>query len=241
MAPTVGSCFCGTVVILFSTLAFLFGAIGMFYCNTVQFPQKDGDGEIAAGLFGYRTKAFYTVSGDNTIYYSDTCVSYNVLSDDGFDYSTDKKTNVMQRLAISVAVIGGVFVVASCFVPCLPAVPAKAWKCVGLMFFLVCILQGCTLILMDSSICTNNPLVQYLEEEATQAWSTLEEPTKCESSVGFNLIITATVFWFVAGAIPLFSPVPTMDDANEVVETPAVAAEPDLEAKNAPPEQKLEE
>lgn len=202
---------CGGITILcFVTVAALCGLSGLFSCTTVKFPAKSGDnGQLDAGLFRYRTKAFYYLQGDDTVYVSDTCVAYGILSDNGFDYVLDKKAEALQGLAIAIGVIGGVFAILSCVIPCVPGCPNKIWQFTGLIFLITGIMQGCTLMLLDSSICTNNPVVQYLNEFIPIAHGLLADPTQCQTSSGYNMIITATVFWIVAGLMTAVFPPPT--------------------------------
>mmetsp|Transcript_8868 Transcript_8868/g.14222 ORF Transcript_8868/g.14222 Transcript_8868/m.14222 type:complete len:246 (+) Transcript_8868:415-1152(+) len=232
--------FClGITSIFFAVLALLFGVYGVFTCNAVDFEQTNGDGAIAVGLFGYRTKTYTTVQGDtDTVWVSNTCVDYERLNSDDFTYTMDKMAESLQALAIALAIIGGFFTVVSCFVPCIPYFPAKVWKGMGLLFLICCIFQGCSLLVLQSSICDDNPVIQYLQEANPVILETLNDPAKCTRAPGFNFGIAATVFWFVAGIIPLVVPAPSYDVTEEDrVSSPAVAAEPDVEATKPKPEE----
>mmetsp|Transcript_20336 Transcript_20336/g.48364 ORF Transcript_20336/g.48364 Transcript_20336/m.48364 type:complete len:254 (-) Transcript_20336:821-1582(-) len=208
----------GAFILVFVVTAILLGFSGMFGCWTVKFPATGG-GQLDAGLFRYRTKEYYYIQDDNTVYYSDTCVSYNLLSDNGFGYTLDKKAEAMQGLAIAIGTIGGVFAIISCIIPCIPGCPNKIWQATGLIFVIAGIMQGCTLMLLDSSLCTNNPFVQYLTDSAPVASDILlVDPTTCEKSRGYNLIISATVFWLLAGLMTCCFSAPTCFPDDDIVD-----------------------
>jgi hypothetical protein len=219
----------GVLSIFFAALALLFGVYGLFTCNAVEFPQKQGDGAISVGLYGYRTKSYTLVDqGDTTdIWVSDVCIKFDGLNSGAFTYTVDKLTESLQGLAISVAVIGFVFAILSCVIPCVPEVSHLAWKGLGLMFLVCCILQGCSLLLLQSSICLDNPVIQFFEANNPALLATLEDPDKCALAPGIKMSISAVAFWFVAGIIPLFLPPPSFSEEVE----PIVPAKPDIEAE----------
>ena len=232
----------GITTLVFATLAILLGLSGMFGCWTVKFPATGG-GQLDVGFFRYRTKEYYYVQGDNTVYYSDTCVSYDLLSDNGFGYTLDKKAEAMQGLAIAVGTIGGVFAIISCIIPWIPGCSNRIWQATGLIFVITGIMQGCTLMLLDSSLCTDNPFVQYLTESAPATTDILlVDPTKCEKSRGYNLIISATVFWILAGFMTCCFSAPTCfpddglgDDIQSDV-PPAATGDSDVKDVEVPEE-----
>ncbi|KAG7371848.1 hypothetical protein IV203_017990 [Nitzschia inconspicua] len=206
--------------VFFAFLALICGVYGVFTCNALQFEQENGDGAISVGLFGYRTKAYTVVSDE--IWVSNVCVKYNELND--FGYTTDKMTESLQALSISLAVIGTVFTILSCFVPCLPTVHPLAWKGLGLIFLVCCILQGCSLLMLQSSICLDNPVIQYLTATGNNGiLNTLQDPEQCGRASGFKMSISAVVFWFVAGVIPLIVPAPCDSDESAEPSQPEAA------------------
>jgi hypothetical protein len=217
--------FCGFTSIFFATLALLFGVYSVFSCNAVEFPQKDADGAISAGLYGYRTKSYTFVNqGDSTeVWVSGVCVSYDNLKTETFLFTFDKTTEALQILAIILTIIAFIFALCSCIVPCVPKVHPLAWKGLGIMFIVCCILQGCALLILDSSICLDNPVIQYLTEYSPVILATLQDPDDCDTAPGIKFGISAVAFWFVAGAIPLLVPPPSFDEE-------AVAAKPEVEA-----------
>lgn len=89
---------------------------------------------------------------------------------------------------------------------------------------------------MDSSICMDNPLIQFLEETSPAVIAILENPDKCVMAPGVKFGISAVVFWFVAAVIPIVIPPPSFEE-EPVAAEPEV--EPDVEAKA--PEQHQEQ
>jgi hypothetical protein len=223
---------------MFAWLALLLGVYGVFTCNAVQF---DSDvGAISVGLYGYRTKSFTYTSGSDTIWVTDTCTSYDNLNSSLFTFTTDKWTDALQALAITIAVVGGLFSIIACCVPCLPELNPLAWKGLGLMFLFCCIFQGVSLMVLESSICLDNPLMQFFEQFQPAVLNVLEDPAKCTRAPGFNFGISATVFWFVAAIIALAIPAPVDDTLTKDVAGQAVAAEADVEDKREAVEEPAE-
>jgi hypothetical protein len=184
--------------------ALILGGSRNINCRTVKFPAKTrGDAVINASAFGYRTKDF--IATDDALYVFDACQSYTFLEEDlGFDYETDRKMEVIQNLTIALMVIGGLMVIASCVTPCFP-LGTMAWKMFGVIFIVMSILQGCTLLVLESNVCLNNPLLQYLEAEKRLIRENYAD--ECEWGAGFKLGITA-VFWFFAGVSAFLLPAP---------------------------------
>jgi hypothetical protein len=191
--------------ITMATAALILGGSGNINCRTVKFPPKTGgDAVIDASAFGYRTKNW--AATDDALYVFDTCQSYTVLEEDlGFDYETDQKMEAIQNLTLAIMVIGGLMVIASCVTPCFP-LGKVAWKMFGVTFIVMSILQGCTLLVLESNVCLNNPLLQYLEVEFPRIRENYAD--ECEWGTGFKLGISAVVFWFLAGISTLLLPAP---------------------------------
>ncbi len=244
-ASSIQNSLCGILCIVFASVALLVGLIGVFTCDAVEFPQTSGDGALSVGLFGYRTKTYITTTSSEgtTIWTSDTCVQYDWMTENGFNFTTDKMTDSLKGLAISLAVIGGVFTILSCIVPCVPKLDPRAWKGLGLIFLLCCILQGCSLLLLQSSICLDNPVIQYLEENHPGVFETLQNPEECEIGTGYNMSISAVVFWFLAGMIPLVVPIPfgCEDEASPPAPVADMEAKDDVEAKRVEETEKEQE
>lgn len=73
--------------------------------------------------------------------------------------------------------------------------PEPIWM--GCLLLLTCLFSGLTLIALDSNICKNYELIPIENMEG------YEFNDECEISTGANLVIAATVFWFVASLCSL--------------------------------------
>ena len=194
------------IPILFATVAFIFGSSGGINCRTVEFYKTGGaigPTEIDGGIFGYKTKGYY--ANEDNVWIVEICRSYTDIEDDfGFSYDVDRKTEVVQNLVIAIFVIGAIMLIGACVAPCFPCHP-MLWKVYALSFLVLSALQGVTLLVLSSSLCLNNPLFQYLD--FIQSPGADQYTEECEWGMGFRMLITATVFWFLAGASALvFSP-----------------------------------
>eukprot|EP00980_Cylindrotheca_fusiformis_P025150 scaffold13207_cov143-Cylindrotheca_fusiformis.AAC.3 len=73
----------------------------------------------------------------------------------------------------------------------------------GALFLVCSLFQGLTLLVVDSSICHDNPVLQS-ENYTTDSDS-------CEWYTGLYLSIIAVVLWFLAGVAALVLPAPHVD------------------------------
>lgn len=179
----------------FSLMAITFGTSALINCRTVEIVSTAG-AIIEAGVFAYKTVGFVETS--EAIYAVSVCQSYKVLSDDfGFDYETDKLMQTLERIAITVPVIGGIALIGNGVALCAGSPNPMIWKFFGLCFIVCSILQGVGLKIMDSYICTNNPVVQYMEENTPSIGDQFQ--SDCVFGMGMRLGISAVVFWAVAG------------------------------------------
>jgi hypothetical protein len=168
--------------IFLATLGMVFGTLGLATCKAFVFDQDPSDGvsQVFVGLYGYQTTAVAVT--DEYIWVSDVCVSYNSLTTvDGsaFPYEMDGTAEALQKMGYSIAAIGGIFLILSCCAPCFSGPLARMWKCIGAVIILCGILQGITLMMQNSSICTNNPIMQFLEVYSTAFYNTLENTDSC--------------------------------------------------------------
>jgi len=169
------------------------------------------EGTISAGLFSYHTQAIVVVD-DSEVWVTNVCAFYQGLqTKDGapFEYTIDDRTKSLQALTIAILVIGGIVCIVACCAPCFSTAFAKAWKGVGIVFLICSIMQGCTLLIMSSGICLNNPVLQLLEAEYPNFYDTIENPNDCISTFGYNMNIASVVFWFLGGVLTLALPVPS--------------------------------
>lgn len=201
-------CFKAFIPSTLGVCAIIFGAAANFYCETVQFTQNPGnDGLVLyAGPFSYRTKDAFQWNNENYVY--TTCRSYDYIKDSfGFRYTVDAKTKTVWSFAIMTVIFGGVFLVGACLAPCRTFGESR-WKALGCLLISMSLFQGLTLMIESSSICTNNPVRQFMETQNADLAATFSDT--CEWATGYALNITAVVLWFLAGLSCYILPAPVV-------------------------------
>ena len=164
----------------------------------------DGPDTIDAGLFSYQTKGVFE-GWDDEYWIANVCVNYGDLEDAGFDYEMDSKAEAVRNIAISMTVIGSVLLCWTCSAFCCPPDRRLWWFC-GFSYLILSMLQGITLLVLESSLCLNNPIMQLLEAEYPSIASAYD--SECDWNMGFRASISATVFWFCAGVAVFIIPSP---------------------------------
>lgn len=166
------------------------------YCETIEFPQEKSDAILYGGVWSYRTSE-YTQVGDET-WVITTCRSYSYLSRDlNFDYELDARARTTMAFSLMAVFFGGLGVIFAYFYSCMGTVSEARWKMIGNTFFFTCLLQGLTLFLHTSSLCLDNPVLQYLESGSPTVRETFGD--ECEWGTGYELNISSVALWFVAG------------------------------------------
>lgn len=189
---------------VFAAIALVFAAIGNLYCETFSFTdENDSANKVYVGVFGYRTKKKVEI-GDDTFFYQ-TCASYDELTDDfGYKYDVDSKWKTTKAFAIMSVTLGAIFLILGCIAPCFALSPGK-WICFGIMFIILCLFQGLTLLSLDSNICLDNPATNFLDE---QSFLGTEFPEECDWEAGFRLNIASVAMWFAAAVTVFMLPPP---------------------------------
>merc|ERR1712025_907989 len=67
------------------------------------------------------------------------------------------------------------------------------WKCMGFFFLVTSAFQGLTLLIDTSSVCYDNPAIQYLEVTNPDLADTF--PDSCDRAMGYAVQIVAVVLW----------------------------------------------
>jgi len=186
-------------------IALVTGVASNVYCETVSISQTGGDGDakIFSGIFYYKTREFEESYHDFRWCASD-CYSYTEFEDryDGYTMKVDSHWRVCMAFAIIGSVVGALAWIASIFIPCTGCArhpSSTPWHLVIACFFIAAFSQGLTLLILQSSICEENPLLQYLERSQPTLRSTFpENGDGCEWEAGFRMSIAATVFWLLA-------------------------------------------
>lgn len=198
------SCILSFLPSIFAIGAIILGTGANAYCESVKFPQIQGNEDLVlfAGPWMYRTTNSY--EWNNGTFVHVTCQKYDYL---GFDYTVDAKTKTVRAFAIMTPVVGVLCIILACLGPCVGRAAAR-WKCMGATFILLSVFQGITLLIASSSICYDNPVLQFLEADNPDLAQTI--PEKCEWGTGFKVNIAAVVLWFLSGACTFVVPAPLL-------------------------------
>lgn len=190
----------------FAICALILGTGSNIYCESVKFTtQVDGNNNLVmyAGPWNYRTQDSYKWN-DPTFASQSSCRNYDSL---GIDYTVDATTKTVWSFAIIAPIFGILLSLGACFGAFVGS-RASRWKCMGSMFIFVSVLQGLTLLIESSSICYDNPAIQYLEVINPDLANTM--PETCEWAIGFKANIVAIVLWIIAGTCALVLPPPVI-------------------------------
>ena len=182
---------------ILATIAVICGVASNLYCETLQFPQVSGRATLLVGVFSFRTTDAEEI--DNETWVDTACQNYGWLDKDlGFDYELDAKARTAMAFAIIAGFVGGIATFFSFVLPCSGnnAYESRSKK-LSTVFFVTSVLQGLSLFIHSSSLCNNNPVLQYLESSNSLLRETFGD--ECEWAAGFRLNITSVVFWILAG------------------------------------------
>jgi hypothetical protein len=194
----------------FAFFAIIFGSAANFYCQSVKFVQDPGNDDLTLYVspWNYRTKDSYQSPGSDDIFTYTTCRSYSYLEDSyGFNFNVDATTRTVWSFSIMTPVIGGLLLFFTCLGACMTVNPQR-WKCFGILMVFMSIFQGLTLLITSSSICKDNPALQYLEQSDSTLAGTFSND--CVVATGYTLNIVAVVCWFLAGTAAIVLPAPTV-------------------------------
>lgn len=202
---------------IFATIAITCGMAATTYCETFRFPQNVGPATLNVGLWSYRTKDWIEVD-EGTFWVYTTCKSYGALEDNSdFEYDIDSKTRTAMAFAIIAPIIGGITLFWAWIAPCSNR-HQTSWYLFSGIFLLTSIFQALSLMMIGSSICNDNPVLQLLDEEFPLIRSTFDD--ECEIGPGYRLAITAVVFWAAAGSFPFcVSPPSLLEDTPPQAQT----------------------
>jgi hypothetical protein len=181
--------------IALAAVAAVLGAAGNMDCETVAFPQTyGGDAVLMVGPQSYHT---FVDDGTEDIVVYKLCKNYRSLTEEfGFEYDVDARTKMVVVFSIMTAVLAGMSIFYY-LAPCVKNTDNE-WAQMRAVFFGLCLFQGLTLLILSSSICLDNPVLQYLESEKPSVRETLSD--ECEPALGFKLSVVSVVLWFAAGA-----------------------------------------
>ena len=151
----------------------------------------------------------YTASG-NGYYQVSTCTNYN--NDDNID--VDPSWMAARAFSTIVLILGGTSLLIALVTCCCVGnttnnkccyVPSNIDLMNGVIYLLISLLQGLTLIILSSQLCQNNGDITKMMENNGDVIIDNNFPEKCNISQGAKCIISATVLWFFAGIMSLIS------------------------------------
>ena len=199
------SYFWGFLPSILAVTALILGTAANSFCETVMFSQVEGYDSLIlfAGPWSYRAPSAQEWGGSTFV--SPECRRYSYLEEIlGFDYTVDAKTKTVWSFAIITPILGCVLIFVACFGFCMGwRIP---WKQMGASFFLTSAFQGITLLIQSSSICYDNPAIQYLEVKDPDLANSF--PAQCKWAGGFKINIAAVIFWALAGVCAFAAPPP---------------------------------
>jgi hypothetical protein len=205
---------------ILSLTAIIIGTAANFYCQTVQFVP---DTAATDSLTLYASPWSYMTAGggsdwqdDDNSFTTTTCRYYSYLEEDsvgGFQYTVDGTTKAVRAFSIMTPVVGALLVVGTCLGPCSTSSSSYfgrpgRWRTIGILLVVTAVLQGLTLLVTRSSICTDNPAVQFLDAIAYSSPSSGTFPGQCDPSAGYGLNVAAVVCWVLAGVFAIVFPPP---------------------------------
>lgn len=205
------NCLVAYLPAILGTGAIVCGTAANLYCETLEFPQNnEGTGAtLFVGLWSYRTRDYIPQQLGDDQWAVSVCQSYNYLDRDlGFDYDLDAKARTAMAFSILAPVLGGLTLFYAYVKACSGGRGGwkRGWKSIGIAFLVTALLQGLTLLSLASSICRDNPTLQFLEVVLPNLRHTF--PETCQWGPGIRLGITSVVLWGLAGLSPYLVPSP---------------------------------
>jgi len=221
MSRSVGRCFARLFALLFSTLALTLSCFSSFWCESVGFPpdlltsnensatltiqgSNSPHPTLRFGLFSY-LKVDQTTQDSksnglllptyNTIV-RDTCQRY-----DWDVMDVDPPWRIARFFAILVTVLG---LLGTFMVWVRPSYTGSANALMTLNFLILLpIFQGLTLLVVQSSLCTDNPLVELNIGDEAGTYD-----AECKLDMGSHINLISICLWFLTGLCMVYLGVP---------------------------------
>jgi hypothetical protein len=185
------------IPLVLAIAALILGTAPTFQCETLQFTQVENDvGQLLlVGPWSYRTK--YAKEWSDQSFAAQTCNNYGKNGLD-FDYDKDAKTDTVYAFSIMTPVLGFFIILKSFFhITCAGGAWSKGgYACLGYSYLVTAIFQGLVLLINTSSLCYENPALQYLEANNADLADTLSD--ECEITTGYYLQAVAVGLWILA-------------------------------------------
>ena len=219
--------FCSSIIpSVFAVVAFFLAWMGTLGCRFIQFDLTTNNNSTTTSStitsqdfitvhFGiwYRQSVElynYTASG-NGYYQVSTCTDYN-----NDNINVDPSWMAARAFSTMVLILGGTSLFIALVICCCVGNNNNSSSCVpsnidlmnGILYLLISLLQGLTLIILSSQLCQNNGDITKMMENGDVINNGSNDnnlPEKCNLSQGAKCIISATVLWFFAGIMSLIS------------------------------------
>jgi len=176
-----------------------------YWCKAVRFESSvDGIPDYNFGLFSAPRTTTVSVDVDAaTVYIGQQCFTY---SD---DIELDASWKSARAFAIISIILGTFITIILWFVPCMPDMfGGSVWKgFTGATLVLMPLVQGLTMLLLTSDVCTDNPVLNVLKLSAFYN-------DDCSMSEGTYMSIVSTVSWFITGAMMAVYGAPEDEEAG---------------------------
>ena len=191
----------------FAVIAFFLAWVGSLGCEFVQFTLPPTNSNNATvddepitvhfGIWYRQSVEFYnytdSTGGGGGYYKVSTCEGYDE------SIAIDPSWMAARAFSVLVLVLGGLallLALAKCC--CANHVLVNIGRLNGSVYLLVTLFQGLTLIALPSKLCQNN---DYIRQRMGQDNGAYTFPQECNISEDAKCIISATVFWFLAGVL----------------------------------------
>jgi hypothetical protein len=168
-----------------------------FWCESVVF-ESAVSSEYADYSFGPWTErqtelVQVNTGGEPSFFIRNTCVNN--------DLEADSKLKTVRAFTVIVAIIGGLLNIWILLNNCLYFIKPSKWNFFIGIYLILTLFQGLTFLLLESDVCSSNPLLNMDPSNTSVAdWQSFIDtiyPESCQWAGGMTCNVIATVFWFV--------------------------------------------
>eukprot|EP00584_Thalassiosira_punctigera_P005685 CAMPEP_0172533420 /NCGR_PEP_ID=MMETSP1067-20121228/6135_1 /TAXON_ID=265564 ORGANISM="Thalassiosira punctigera, Strain Tpunct2005C2" /NCGR_SAMPLE_ID=MMETSP1067 /ASSEMBLY_ACC=CAM_ASM_000444 /LENGTH=226 /DNA_ID=CAMNT_0013318065 /DNA_START=184 /DNA_END=864 /DNA_ORIENTATION=- len=211
---------------IFAAAAFLLCWAAEFECRFVSFTSTSGFTRPVEVQFGIWTHQSWTVAtsiGGSVIF--ESCHKY---PSSGFE--VDGSLKAARAFSTLALIFGGVYLFANLISSCVAPL-RNTPRSEAPAFLMACVFQGLSFLVLHSSVCKNNSLIEKLKGDAAKIGNAdMTFPETCSLSVGGKCAIAATVFWFVAALMSSMGVV--AENREEKEDEPTATTEPLIPGEN---------
>lgn len=174
---------------IFAVTAFVLMWIGSINCDFVKFTDTSGTSAPISLQFGVWYYQFWSmVTSVDGRFVFESCHGYPDYMD------IDPAWKAARAFSVMAFILSMIVFIVAIISACSTADSTRGWM--APMYMLTCLCQGLMLLLLSSNACKNNMLVKGIDAVNL---SGIVFPETCSMAAGAKYIVSATVFWFVAG------------------------------------------